>query len=44
LRTPTRELEPPGLLGRNYGWPTPIVTLASHVVYGTLLGASYALE
>ena len=31
-------LEPPGLLGLNYGRETPIVALVAHVVYGTLLG------
>jgi hypothetical protein len=30
-------LEPPGLLGLNYGRETPAVTLVAHVVYGTLL-------
>ncbi len=32
-------LEPPGLLGLNYGRQTPAVALFAHVVYGTLLGA-----
>ena len=31
-------LEPPGLLGLNYGRATALVTLAAHVVYGILLG------
>lgn len=31
-------LEPPGLLGLNYGRQTPTVALFAHVVYGTLLG------
>lgn len=31
-------LEPPGLLGLNYGRSTAAVTLAAHVAYGTLLG------
>jgi hypothetical protein len=31
-------LEPPGLLGLNYGRATALVTLLAHVVYGTLLG------
>ncbi|MEF8795865.1 MAG: hypothetical protein V5A22_07450 [Salinivenus sp.] len=39
--TPTRQLEPPGVLGLNYGRTTPILTLAAHVVYGVLLGAFY---
>jgi len=37
---PDREvvLEPPGLLGLNYGRATALVTLGAHVVYGGLLG------
>jgi hypothetical protein len=31
-------LEPPGLLALNYGWSTPLVTMAAHVVYGSVLG------
>ncbi|MDQ0851336.1 hypothetical protein QFZ65_003274 [Arthrobacter sp. B3I9] len=31
-------LEPPGLLGLNYGIQTPAVAVAAHVVYGSLLG------
>jgi hypothetical protein len=31
-------LEPPGLLGLNYGTRTPTVTLFAHGVYGVLLG------
>lgn len=31
-------LEPPGLLGRNYGRETPIVTMLAHVAYGAALG------
>jgi hypothetical protein len=31
-------LEPPGLLGLNYGRQTPAIALVAHVVYGTLLG------
>jgi hypothetical protein len=34
----TASLEPPGLLALNYGWETPIVTLAAHVAYGVALG------
>lgn len=40
--TPTRQLEPPGFLGLNYGRRTPAVTLAAHLAYGILLGALYA--
>lgn len=39
--TPTRQLEPPGVLGLNYGRTTPAVTLVAHIVYGVLLGAFY---
>ena len=31
-------LEPPGLLGLNYGRETPLVALAAHVVFGVILG------
>lgn len=31
-------LEPPGLLALNYGWSTPLVTVAAHAVYGAILG------
>jgi hypothetical protein len=31
-------LEPPGLLGLNYGIQTPAVAIAAHLVYGTVLG------
>jgi hypothetical protein len=34
----TAVLEPPGLLGLNYGWQTPIVAIAAHLVYGIALG------
>ncbi|HEX7680491.1 MAG TPA: hypothetical protein VF713_20330 [Thermoanaerobaculia bacterium] len=40
---PTRLLEPPGLLVRNYGTKTPFVLLFAHVIYGTVLGTFYAL-
>ncbi|MDP8959171.1 MAG: hypothetical protein M3N51_08245 [Actinomycetota bacterium] len=31
-------LEPPGLLGLNYGRETPAVALVAHVIFGVLLG------
>jgi hypothetical protein len=31
-------LEPPGLLGLNYGRQTPMVTMLAHVAYGVALG------
>lgn len=39
--TPTRQLQPPGFMGRNYGWRTPIITLLAHGVYGCILGGLY---
>lgn len=42
--TVTRQLEPPGFLGLNYGIQTPISVLISHVVFGTVLGACYRLS
>jgi hypothetical protein len=41
--TPTRQLQPPGFLGLHYGRRTPLVALASHVIYGAILGAFYHL-
>ncbi|MGE5231054.1 MAG: hypothetical protein ACM3NS_04885 [Deltaproteobacteria bacterium] len=38
---PTRALEPPGFMGLNYGWATPLVTLIAHVLYGAILGGGY---
>jgi hypothetical protein len=34
----TAVLEPPGLLGLNYGAQTPVVTMAAHLLYGVALG------
>jgi hypothetical protein len=34
----TAVLEPPGLLGLNYGAQTPIVAIVAHLVYGIALG------
>ena len=34
----TAVLEPPGLLGLNYGQQTPIVAVVAHLVYGIALG------
>jgi len=39
--TPTRQLEPPGVLALNYGKRTPISVLIAHVLYGAILGAFY---
>ena len=37
--TLSQTLEPPGLLGLNYGTRVPAVTLFAHIVYGGMLGA-----
>jgi hypothetical protein len=34
----TAVLEPPGLLGLNYGVQTPLVTMGAHLAYGIALG------
>jgi hypothetical protein len=36
-------LEPPGFMMRNYGIRTPIVSVAAHVLYGTIVGGFVAL-
>jgi hypothetical protein len=36
--TTTAALEPPGLLGLNYGIQTPAVAVVAHVIYGAVLG------
>jgi hypothetical protein len=30
-------LEPPGFMARNYGLRTPVVSLAAHIAYGTII-------
>jgi len=42
--TATRLLEPPGVLGLNYGVRTPLSILDSHIVFGMILGAFYHLS
>lgn len=37
-RSTTATLEPPGLLGLNYGAQTPAVAVVAHLVYGVALG------
>lgn len=37
--TAERQLEPPGFLAVNYGYGTPLTTLAAQTVYGAMLGA-----
>lgn len=39
---PTRQLEPPGFLARNYGSRTPIATILAHLIYGGVLGFFYS--
>lgn len=34
----TATLEPPGLLGLNYGSQTPIIAIVAHLAYGVALG------
>jgi hypothetical protein len=36
-------LEPPGFMMRNYGARTPLVSLAAHAAYGTVVGGFIAL-
>ncbi len=36
--TSTAMLEPPGLLGLNYGTQTPLVAVVAHLAYGVALG------
>lgn len=37
-------IEPPGFLMRSYGASTPLVSIAAHVAYGTLVGGITALS
>ena len=37
-------LEPPGFLMLNYGRSTPLVSLAAHVLYGTIVGGFVSLS
>jgi hypothetical protein len=37
-------LEPPGFMMLNYGPQTPLVTLAAHIAYGTLVGGFISLS
>lgn len=41
--TVTRQLEPPGFLARNYGFPTPVSVAIAHAIFGAILGAFYRL-
>jgi hypothetical protein len=39
--TPTRMLQPAGFFALNYGRPTAVVVIVSHILYGAILGAGY---
>ncbi len=41
--TATRQLEPPGVFGLNYGIRTPISVIVSHILFGIILGGFYHL-
>jgi uncharacterized membrane protein YagU involved in acid resistance len=36
-----RQLEPPGFLALNYGLRTPMAIIASHILFGVVIGAVY---
>lgn len=38
-----RRLQPPGFLALNYGYRTPLTTIAGHAIYGVILGAMVRL-
>lgn len=40
---PTRQLQPPGVFARNYGYRTPVATILAHLAYGAVLGGFYQL-
>jgi hypothetical protein len=44
--TPThiQRLEPPGFMGFNYGFGTPLTTLLAHTLYGAILGVCYQIS
>lgn len=42
--TSTRRLEPPGFMGLNYGYRTPLTTLVSQLVYGIVLGSGLSVS
>ena len=41
---PVRLLEPPGFLVLNYGYTTPVVTIAAHIFYGAIIGGFYQVS
>lgn len=40
----SRRLEPPGFMGLNYGYRTPLVVLIAHMIYGMMLGALFTIQ
>jgi hypothetical protein len=42
--TAIRQLEPPGFMGLNYGYRTPISVFLSHAAFGAILGSLYQLH
>ncbi len=42
--TARRQLEPPGFLGLNYGFRTPLSVVVGHVVFGIILGSLYRVS
>lgn len=42
--TATRQMEPPGVFGLNYGVRTPIAVFLSHILFGIILGTFYHLS
>lgn len=42
--TTGRQLEPPGFMGINYGFQTPLATLVAQAVYGGVLGACVEIQ
>jgi hypothetical protein len=40
---PTKQLQPPGFLAKNYGNRTPIATFIAHLVFGGILGFFYRI-
>jgi hypothetical protein len=36
-------LEPPGFMARNYGLQTPLISLAAHIAYGTIIATFLTL-
>lgn len=41
--TVTRQLEPPGFLGLNYGVSTPVFVVLAHIAFGAVLGGFYVV-